>query len=216
MLAYAPARHARQVRPATLALVIGAHVAIVAVALAATFDIDRRPVPPPTLIYDIDTPKPPPPPEPDQPTTDMPVSMIDHAPAVVPMPIPPAFPIQQPLDLTPDVPISGTVPKPPPIPFDPPIAAPTKAVLKTAAADLRPPYPENKRQSGEEATLRLTLTIDDKGRVVSVQPVGTIDRAFFEAARRHILRRWRYTPATEGGKAVPSTVTITLRFELDA
>jgi periplasmic protein TonB len=67
----------------------------------------------------------------------------------------------------------------------------------------------------EEATLRLRLTIDVRGRVTAVEPVGPADPSFLEAARRHILRAWRYKPATEDGVAVPSTMTINLSFRLE-
>jgi protein TonB len=66
----------------------------------------------------------------------------------------------------------------------------------------------------EEATLRLRLTIDTGGRVTAVEPVGAADPSFLEAARRHILRAWRYKPAMEDGVAVPSTITINLSFRL--
>ena len=69
--------------------------------------------------------------------------------------------------------------------------------------------------SDEEASLRLRLSIDARGRVVAVEPVGSADRAFLAAARRHLLAHWRYQPATEDGRAVASTTVITLRFELD-
>jgi protein TonB len=45
--------------------------------------------------------------------------------------------------------------------------------------------------------------------------VGSADRAFLEAARRHLLARWRYKPATEGGRTVGSSTVITLRFQLE-
>ena len=37
-----------------------------------------------------------------------------------------------------------------------------------------------------------------------MEPVGTANPSFLEAARRHIIRAWRYQPATEDGVAVPS------------
>jgi len=67
----------------------------------------------------------------------------------------------------------------------------------------------------EEAVLKLSLTIDERGRVVSVEPVGRADPAFLAAARRHLLAHWRYKPASEDGRAVSSTTVITLRFQLD-
>jgi periplasmic protein TonB len=36
-----------------------------------------------------------------------------------------------------------------------------------------------------------------------------------DAARRYIIDHWRYRPATEDGRAVTSTVTITLDFQLE-
>ncbi len=99
--------------------------------------------------------------------------------------------------------------------LDPPVVRRTKAVFKTAAADIRPPYPESKRTTDQEATIRLKLAIDARGRVVGVEPVGRVDPTFFEAARRHILRHWRYTPATENGEAVATSMTVSLEFQLD-
>jgi protein TonB len=80
---------------------------------------------------------------------------------------------------------------------------------------LRPPYPDDKRRLEEEAVLRLRLAIDERGRVVAVEPVGSADRSFLEAARRHLIAHWRYKPATDDGRAVRSSTVITLRFELE-
>jgi protein TonB len=64
--------------------------------------------------------------------------------------------------------------------------------------------------------LRLNLTIDERGRVVAVDPIGRADGTFLEAARRHLIAHWRYRPATEDGRAVSSTLAVTLRFQLEA
>jgi protein TonB len=48
-----------------------------------------------------------------------------------------------------------------------------------------------------------------------VEPIGAADPAFLSSARSHLVRYWRYKPATEDGRAVASTLTITLRFELE-
>jgi protein TonB len=45
--------------------------------------------------------------------------------------------------------------------------------------------------------------------------VGQADRAFLEAARRHLIANWRYKPASEGGRAVATSTVITLRFQLE-
>jgi protein TonB len=87
--------------------------------------------------------------------------------------------------------------------------------LATPPAELRPPYPQAKLLSEEEAELRLRLTIDERGRVVAVDPVGRADPVFLAAARRHLLAHWRFRPASVDGRAVSSTTTITLKFQLD-
>jgi protein TonB len=115
--------------------------------------------------------------------------------------------------LPPVGPTIGTGTEVKPVPLDPPIVR-TGPRFATNDAAIRPPYPDSKRMAGEEARLRLRLTIDERGRVVAVDPVGKADPTFLAAARRHILRAWRYQPAMEGATAVPSTTTITLKFEL--
>ena len=106
-------------------------------------------------------------------------------------------------------------PLPLPVPDLPQPIVRKAARFVTPADDVRPPYPASKQRMAEEASLRLSLQIDERGRVTSVSPVGAADPVFLEAARRHILKRWRYAPATEGGSAVASRITITLRFELE-
>jgi len=51
--------------------------------------------------------------------------------------------------------------------------------------------------------------------VVAVDPVGRADAVFLAAARRHLIAHWRYKPAMENGRAVASTLVVSLRFELD-
>jgi protein TonB len=85
----------------------------------------------------------------------------------------------------------------------------------TREADVKPPYPPSKLREGEEAVLKLKLSIDERGRVISVEPVGAADPVFLAAARKHVMARWRYQPATEDGRPVATTTTITLHFELD-
>jgi protein TonB len=86
----------------------------------------------------------------------------------------------------------------------------------TSPEDVRPPYPEAMRAAEKEAVLRLRLSIDARGRVVAVEPIGKAEPAFLAAARRHILRVWRYSPAMAGDTAIASTTMVTLEFKLDS
>ncbi|WP_300973311.1 energy transducer TonB [Sphingomonas sp. LHG3406-1] len=227
MLAYAAHRRSRRrLSPSALALIIGGHAVAIALLAAARMDVVTILPKPPIDIFDVPLPPPPPtppPPKPEvQPQTKLPPppdSFVDRTPPVIPIPQPgPTF------DLGPNV--NDTAPDIGPA-LDTPIRAdrsdplPTPEPVRIAArattpADLvRPPYPESKRRTEEEAVLRLRLGIDARGRVTSVDPVGTVDPAFLAAARSHLLRYWRYRPATEDGRPVATSMTVTLRFELE-
>lgn len=222
MLAYAAGRPRigeRRSSPNTMLLIIAAHIAAVAAIMSAKMDLPRQILDGPTIIRFIRVPLPPPhnvpkpravrlqqTPDIFTPPADVPLRPVrqDDTPAATP-PLPgsgdlgePGTPPSQPLDLTPT-----------------PVPVSTPAQPLTPASDLRPPYPESKLLAGEEATLTLRLTVDETGRVVAVDPVGRYDPVFLSAARRHLLAHWRYKPAMQGGRAVASTLVVSLRFELD-
>jgi protein TonB len=112
---------------------------------------------------------------------------------------------------------TGTSQLPPLPPLPPtPLGISRDATLLTSPADLRPPYPQSKLIAEEEATLKLRLTIDEQGRVVAVDPVGRADPVFLDSARRHLMAHWRYRPAMKDGQAIPTSIVISLRFQLDA
>ena len=214
MLAYAPQPDRQRLSPTALTLIIAGHIAAIGAVMSAKTLIEHE-VDRPIIVENIPIDKPPPvdpqPKTPNQPQA----SSLDQPHTIVP-PLDPVFTLQPP-DTHPQPPVddrigTGTEPTRPIIP-DPPIIR-TAPHLATAAESLRPPYPASKREAGDEASLRLKLTIDASGRVIAVDPVGRVDPTFFEAARRHILRAWHYQPAMEGTKAVSSVTTITLRFEL--
>lgn len=217
MLAYAPRQNAQRIRPATLGLIVLGHAGLLALVMTAksgmipTNPFTRTVI---TFEHPPEIPKPhPPQPQPNPQPTD---SRIDTLPQLVPdIPVPGPTVEQMPGPTIPSGPVSGTGTEwvPPTIPIDPPIVRKGPR-LATAGDALRPPYPDSMRQSGDEASLRLRLTIDERGRVTAVDAIGRADPTFLAAARRHILRVWRYQPAMEGAKAIPSTTTVTLKFEL--
>jgi len=147
-------------------------------------------------------------------------SVIDQVPRLVPVPQPDRPSIEPaPLPLPLPLPLPGPgagaglgnavepVPTPQPVRTGPHFRTPESLV--------KPPYPQQKLRMEEEAVLQLRLSIDERGRVVAVEPVGRADRSFLEAARRHIIAHWRYRPASEDGRAVASSTVITLRFEIE-
>jgi periplasmic protein TonB len=217
MLEYAASRRKVASRPSSpnaMLLIISAHVALLALVMSAKMDLPRK------LIYDSPTridlvPEPSPP---------RPQPIMTHSPQPQPIENPqpqvPTAPTVQPtIEATPSIDFGKILgPSTSPTPAPQPMAlAPVRqtARLVTPPSELKPPYPASKIASEEEATLRLRLTIDERGRVIAVDPVGPADREFLDAARRYMIAHWRYQPATEDGRAVASTLTVTLRFQLD-
>lgn len=222
MLAYAASRRRHFERgsspPVMLAIAI-AHVALVAAVMSVKMDLPQKLTRTITEVELIALPKPPPPPAPPSVPRKSAPSAVDRPQPVIPLPPP----VPNALDPrpTPLPPLGGEVVGPAldPVPRADPLQrpAPVRVGPRFATPDhaLRPPYPRSRLDSGEEASLRLRLAIDQRGRVTSVDPVGRADPAFLDAARRHIIARWRYQPATEDGRATASSTVITLRFELD-
>ena len=223
MLAYAaharPEGRARS--PKALALIIAGHAVLIAAVMTAKMElITGTPFDPTDIInIPVDPPPPPPPPEaqskaqPNRPTQP---SFIDNPSPIMDMDASLSSAMFDQGATIEDIgKVIGTDIRLPAI--DPPKAAPVKlaARLNVPESALKPPYPPDMRREGEEATLKLRLTIDTRGKVTEVEPVGAANPSFLEAARRHILRAWRYKPATEDGVAVPSSTVITLSFRLE-
>jgi protein TonB len=214
MPTYAPvAPYADRSRhPRALVLIVAGHAAVLAAVMMAKTYVPNHLPAPPTIVELIQEQKPPPqnppPPQPQQRESaiDRPTTVIE-----IPQPIGEADPLP-----LPPIPNPQPVVDPRPIQVNPP-AEPVRVGPRFATpdSDVKPPYPQSKLRLGEEAVLQLKLTIDERGRVVAVDPVGRADPVFLTAARRHILTHWRYRAATEDGRAVASSTVITLRFQLD-
>jgi protein TonB len=175
-------------------------------------------VPTKTVIELIEEVKPPPEPAPPKPQHPIQPrdSQVDLQKPIVPVPTP--GPVEFANVNLPQPPLPGPIGSGTENVARPtPKLDPVRIAARFATPDslLRPPYPDDKRRLEEEGTLRLRLSIDERGRVVAVEPAGNVDRSFFESARKHLLAKWRYKPATLDGRPVPSSTVITLRFELE-
>lgn len=204
--------------PRALLMIVGVHAVVIAAVMTAKMDLPRRIIDRPIKIDWIDPVSPPPPeptPQPPKPHRST-ASAVDQTPPVVPVSRPP----DQTLDQTPvrdPRPIVGPSADAGPIAIPGPITESVRVAARFATPDwlVKPPYPADKQRLEEEATLKLRLTIDALGRVIAVEPIGRADPSFLQAARRHLMAKWRYKPATEDGQPVPSSTVITLRFELE-
>lgn len=218
MLAYAAHRRRiaeRHAAPHAMMVIVVAHIAVIAAVMSARMDLPERILGKPIVVTPLPLPDPPPP-NPQTPAKPAP-SDFDRVPPLVPLPL-----RGDPVDARP-IPLPSPVgevivpnPQPVPVPLPQPNPVRTGPRFATPPSAVRPPYPPSKIASEEEAVLKLKLSIDPRGRVVAVEPVGRADPAFLAAARRHLIAHWRYRPATDDGRAIASSTVITLRFELES
>jgi protein TonB len=220
MLAYAanqPQAAVRRPSPKTLILVIAAHVGLVALILMAKPELGQRILNRPITV-DLIRPPVPPPPNVAKPHPNRQTHQTVYTP---PMQVPRQAPDEQVPSAIPWVPNAqpseSLLPPQPTLDLNRPVPVPTSTPAQplTPPSELKPPYPESKLLAGEEAALTLRLKVDENGRVIAVDPIGRADAVFLAAARRHLMAHWRYKPATQGGRAVTSTLVVTLSFQLD-
>ena len=116
-----------------------------------------------------------------------------------------------------------SLPPPQPVPETPPRVVPqppTPPVIFTAARSIAsthttPEYPFISRRLREQGTLRLKLTIDDKGSVTEAVVVNSSGfERLDEAAESWVKAKWRYMPAMQGAKAVASMADAIVEFRL--
>lgn len=203
--------------PRALVLIIGGHAALLAAVMTAKMEIIPPFVPQSTEVELIPLPPPDKPPPPERKERAEPRnSQVDRPPIAFPIPDQAETTFDDvPLPPLPDAATVGT--RTETIPTSVPVAEPVRiaARFNTPERLIKPPYPADKQRLEEEATLRLKLSIDERGRVTAVEPIGRVDRSFFEAARRHLIANWRYKPATEDGRAVPTSTVISLTFRIE-
>lgn len=204
--------------PRALLLIVGGHAVLIAAVMTAKMDLPDKFIPDITRVKLLpsDPPPPEPLPPPPKPERNPPQeSRLDRPDIIIPTPVPDG-PIvtDPPIPLPPNPgPIGPTVdPAPLPTPVVPVRIGPR---FITPQNLVEPPYPPDKQRLEEEAVLRLKLSIDERGRVVAVEPVGSADRSFLQAARRHLIANWRYKPATEDGQAIAWSTVITLTFRIE-
>lgn len=82
------------------------------------------------------------------------------------------------------------------------------------ASALQPQYPASEQRAQNSGTVRIRVTIGTDGRVRAVARVAATSDAFFAAAERQALTRWRFRPATLDGRPVESTKVMTVHFRI--
>ena len=209
-------------KPGSMALALGLTVAPIA-GLVMGLQIHRIMNDPTVLTTYVVKDPPPPPldPKPPKPQPKTPQNEIIYAPPIPdPLPIP-----HPPVDLTstlPTLPPMGTEigksPDPEPV-FKPVVV--TKPVMVGAVVDpryqglLQPPYPPEEQRAGRSGRVELRVLIGTDGRVKQVEKISAASDAFFAAAERQALGKWRFKPATQDGTPIEQWKVMNLRFEIN-
>jgi len=190
------------------AIIIAFHALLVwgLVTSLGIIQVDR---PPPPIIAEIleeivdEEEAPPPPPA------------IETPPPYVP---PPDIVVDVPVESTSSTALTNvTNVKPPPAP------PPVKAVVKKAPEidpkfkrRFQPEYPPTSRRLGEEGSVVLQVLVGPDGKVQDAKVQTSSGKARLdEAALKHALRAWRFTPGTEDGKPVTTWHSVKVTFKIE-
>ncbi|MDE2042954.1 MAG: energy transducer TonB [Alphaproteobacteria bacterium] len=160
-----------------------------------------------------DAPKPPPPPKqlPPPPKVEL---QITPPPINTPVPVintpapPPPPPAPAPPPPAPPPPAPPAPPPAPPPP--PPILRPVARVSLAMDSD---DYPESSIRNNESGTSHVSVTIGPDGRVSDCTATGA-PSALNDKACAVARRRWKFSPATQDGKAVSSSYSVNVRWVL--
>jgi protein TonB len=153
-------------------------------------------------VKDDEPPPPPPPPEMERPPVEVP---------------PPEVAIDLPMETTTTAIQDVTDKPPPPAPPPPPRVAGTAAKMKSAA-DPDQFYPPGAKRREEQGSPVVQACVGPNGRLVR-EPVVTETSGFpeLDGAAIKVAKANRYSPATEGGTALPeSCVKFKVKFVIKA
>lgn len=202
-------------RPVAAVVAVGLPMALlVAVALSPfTLPPERESEDPDVIDYPA--PPVPPPPKPDAKPKQDPI--IDFT--APPTPFPPIAdppvadpPIDEPIPPGPTVGNDPQVAMDPILPVPPFIEAKLDPRYKST---FQPDYPSYEQRNEIEGTARVRVLVGADGRVKEVVELSSSSPGFFAETKRRALAKWRFKPATRGGTAEDSWVTMTVRFELN-
>jgi protein TonB len=94
------------------------------------------------------------------------------------------------------------------------LGKPPRLLPARALNPVLPEYPERARKLNIQGFVLLEAEIDEHGALKGIRIRQGLEHGIDEIALAS-LKRWRFSPATLAGRAVPSTRLIRIRFELD-
>ncbi len=213
-------------RKKSIAITLGAHLAVVAIILALPKQTIVANIPDVTKIFwvkadDKPEPLPPQPPmEQETPPAD-PTVFTPPAPPIEKVPVEPDNGILDgngslggfagiPGDLDGLLtPRDKLMPKPKPLPI---LVEPQ--LDSRYAERFLPPYPSRLLREDLEGKVRVRVLVGTNGRVQDIQLLSADHPDFWKATQRHARRKWRFRPATQDGTAIEQWMTLTVQFRI--
>lgn len=168
---------------------------------------------PPVVVLVPDRPRPPDPPPVEVAVVRPPsATPAPTAPRVAAPATPPAIVVEHGAIAVDPQPVAEPVAAGSEVPSDGPV---TGMRLEYGEASA-PPYPREALRAGHEGTVVLQVLVGVDGRPLEVTiHAGSGHRRLDEAARRHVLRHWRFRPALRGGAPVQALGLVPIAFGLD-
>ena len=212
-MSYALSRPSPASRSGLLGIVIGAHVGIFLLILAARTVAPQIMEMP--LIVDLLQAEAPKPPE------------VKPRPVVKPEPVrqkpapTPKAPTPRLETTTSSVPAPAAVPAAPPETKPAPPSPAAEPVVSQARFDAdylknpAPPYPPLSRRMGEEGKVILRVSVTPQGTADSVEIRTSSGSARLDEAAQKTVRNWKFVPAKRGETAVQSWVLVPIIFKLE-
>lgn len=211
-MSYVLSRPSSAQRSGLLGLVIGAHIAIFLLVIAARTVVPQIMEIP--LVVDLLEPAP----------------VTQKTPEAKPLPIAKPQPIRQPVPKTPapvieasksNVPApSAPLATPPdikPAPPAPPAAEPVSQARFDAdyLRNPAPAYPPLSRRMGEEGKVILRVSVNPQGAADSVEVKTSSGSQRLDDSAQKTVRNWKFVPAKRGDTAIQSWVLVPIIFKLE-
>ena len=200
-MSYALSRPTTARRGGLLGIVIGAHVGVFLIIMAAKTVAPQIMEMP--LIVDLIQPAQEKPPEakPLPVVKPQPVPVIEATQSTQPAP---AAPVASPPDIK-------------PAPPAPPAPEPLTQARFDAdyLANPAPPYPPLSRRMGEEGKVILRVSVTPQGTADSVEIKTSSGSQRLDEAAQKTVRHWKFIPAKRGDTAVQSFVLVPIIFKLE-
>lgn len=78
----------------------------------------------------------------------------------------------------------------------------------------QPAYPIPAMRRGMQGVVTLLVAVDVEGKVTQVRLLESSGHGILDRAAQDAVAKWRFTPATEGGEAVPGAARVPIRFRI--